>query len=56
MKKQSSLLFDAWGALKQNKAALFSFATMLTMIFFGYFWPNAKPLYGRPNRLVSVVS
>ena len=43
MKKQSSLLLDAWGALKQNKAALFSFATMLTMIFLVIFGPMLSP-------------
>ena len=43
MKNKSSLLLDAWGALKQNKAALFSFAMMLTMIFLVIFGPMLSP-------------
>ena len=34
MKKNNSLMADAWGALRQNKAALFSFVIMSMILPF----------------------
>jgi oligopeptide transport system permease protein len=43
MKNKTSLMTDAWGALKQNKAALFSFITMAFMIVLVIFGPLLSP-------------
>lgn len=43
MKNKTSLMVDAWGALKQNKAALFSFVTMALMVVLVIFGPLLSP-------------
>ena len=43
MKNKSSLMADAWGALKQNKAALFSFVTMSVMVVLVILGPLLSP-------------
>jgi oligopeptide transport system permease protein len=43
MKNKSSLMADAWGALKQNKAALFSFVTMSAMVVLVILGPLLSP-------------
>jgi len=43
MKNKSSLMADAWGALKQNKAALFSFVTMSVMVILVILGPLLSP-------------
>ena len=43
MKNKSSLMADAWGALKQNKAALFSFITMSAMVVLVILGPLLSP-------------
>tara|TARA_B110000438_G_scaffold127503_1_gene123883 strand:+ start:2257 stop:3126 length:870 start_codon:yes stop_codon:yes gene_type:complete len=43
MKNKTSLMADAWGALKQNKAALFSFITMMFMTVLVVFGPLLSP-------------
>ena len=43
MKNKSSLMADAWGALKQNKAALFSFVTMSAMVVLVVLGPLLSP-------------
>ena len=43
MKNKTSLMVDAWGALKQNKAALFSFVIMALMVVLVIFGPLLSP-------------
>jgi len=43
MKNKTSLMADAWGALKQNKAALFSFVTMSAMVVLVILGPLLSP-------------
>jgi oligopeptide transport system permease protein len=43
MKNKSSLMADAWGALKQNKAALFSFVTMSVIVVLVILGPLLSP-------------
>lgn len=43
MKNKTSLMMDAWGALKQNKAALFSFVTMALMVILVILGPLLSP-------------
>ena len=43
MKNKSSLMADAWGALRQNKAALFSFVTMSVMVVLVILGPLLSP-------------
>ncbi|MDC0185411.1 ABC transporter permease subunit [Gammaproteobacteria bacterium] len=43
MKNKTSLMLDAWGALKQNKAALFSFVIMALMVVLVIFGPLLSP-------------
>ena len=43
MKNKTSLMADAWGALKQNKAALFSFVTMALMVILVILGPLLSP-------------
>ena len=43
MKNKSSLMADAWGALKQNKAALFSFVTMSAIVVLVILGPLLSP-------------
>ena len=43
MKNKSSLMADAWGTLKQNKAALFSFVTMSAMVVLVILGPLLSP-------------
>jgi len=43
MKNKNSLMADAWGALKQNKAALFSFVTMSVMVVLVILGPLLSP-------------
>ena len=43
MKKNNSLMADAWGALRQNKAALFSFVIMMIMVVLVIVGPLLSP-------------
>ena len=43
MKKNNSLMADAWGALRQNKAALFSFVIMMIMVVLVLVGPLLSP-------------
>jgi hypothetical protein len=44
------------GRIKTKQGRFVFFCNDVNNDFFGHFWPNAKPFYGRPNRLVPTFS